>query len=153
MAEPRQIEVRLDANEALAVVAGKSGMVQHGAVAYDPQTDELVLTISPASVLRLRPARAFAEALSGVMMQAAEAGSGLPPVLPCPACGEETISALVGVATHATLLDAKPSPSGVYLLTRPGRARTLRPMEHPIGLTYRRHRCSALAATQAGGKR
>jgi hypothetical protein len=126
--------------------------VQHGAVAFDPQADELVLTIGPASVLRLRPARAFAEALSAVMMRAAEEGTGLPLAQPCPACGAETISVLVGVATDPTQLEAKPAPSGVYLLTRPGRARTLRPMEHPVGQTYRRHRCSALAVT-GGGKR
>jgi hypothetical protein len=152
MAEPRQIEVRLDANEALATVAGKAAMVQHGAVAFDPHADELVLTISPASVLRLRPARAFAEALQAVMMRAAETGSGAPASGPCPDCGAETISVIVGVASHATLLDAQPSPSGVYLLTRPGRARSLRALENPVGLTYRRHRCSALAAT-GGGKR
>jgi hypothetical protein len=152
MAEPRQIEVTLEANEALAVAPGASALVQHGAVGFDPQKDELVLRISPASYLRLRPARAFAEALSAVMMRAAEEGSSLPPAVACPGCGEETLSVIVGVASHETLLDAKPSPSGIYLLTRPGRARALRPLENPVGLIYRRHRCSALAVN-GGGKR
>ena len=148
MAEPRQIEVRLEANEAQLTLPGSEAMVWHGALAFDPRKDELVLRISPSAALRVRPARAFAEALSAVMMRSAElAEEGSATSAECPACGGATIAVIVGVATHATLLDARPSASGIYLLTRPGRARTLRPMENPVGLTYRRHVCLAPGGT------
>lgn len=137
----KQIEVTLEVAQGVVVVTGRGALVEHGALAYDRRRDELLVTISPASVLRLKPGRAFAEALAGLMTKASDEGDAPEGAEVCAACGQPLFVVTVGVANKEVRLDAEPSANGVYVLTRPGKARMLRPMEHPLGATYQRHRC------------
>ena len=123
------------------VRASSPALVRHGATAYDITSDELVVDIG-ASVLRIRPGRELAESLTVLMVRVAEKGeiARLEGTMDCPACGALVRDCKIG-PKGSVLLDAEPDETSVYVITRPGRARSLRPFEQPVGGTYRKHRC------------
>lgn len=136
--------IELISSDTGAVTAPRTpGMVSDGTVHYDTVTDELYIGIGGSTMVCIRPGKSVAEAIAGVMTQAAEVehtpvrGGD---IQPCEHCGEDVRAVESGLGS--LLLDAKPSESGIYVMTsKPGTVRTLRPLETPVASTYRKHVC------------
>lgn len=147
MSDRQVITVTLEATE-LGFANGGAALLRQGPVSYDPRLDELAMTIGPTAVLRVHPGRGFGRIVAGLMAQAEAQAEEQDAAMTqtCPNCGAPIIEVTVGLVSKV-VLDARPDPTGIYLMTRPGRARVLRPMETPMGVMYAGHVCAK------GGKR
>ena len=141
MSDRQAISVTLEAAE-LGFANGSPDLLRQGPLSYDPRVDELVMTVGPTAILRIRPGRGFGRIVAGLMAQAETQAEERDAAMSqaCPDCGAPVIEVTVGLLVRV-VLNARPDPTGIYLMTRPGRARVLRPLETPMGVTYAAHHC------------
>lgn len=124
-------------------LAATPSVISYGSVHYDLETDELLIEVSEEMALKLTPGRDMAGAINLLLAEVEKAGTDpadRDPEDRCYGCNAPVIAAVTSRGKMIQL-DREPNESGAYLLTRDGRARSLRPFEEPVGRTYRKHLC------------
>ena len=150
VANERPYEVSLETiRDSIGAPVVQGDIAQGDGMIYNRRLDTLKVQCAPGVILRISPGRRFAEGLVRLMGAVGAEAEKRTATVPddatvCPECG--MLVREVKIGNKGFLLDTVPVENGIYLIVKPGRARTLDAFENPTTPTYREHRCAMRGA-------